>query len=127
MDKKQSAFLVNIWKNVSQEIETLKQPSAWLKMKREIAKNGLSKSVTQTKNKRRNMKEAYKKAKDNNNQTGTSLAYPTFYNNFDEMLGSRDVINPKYVKEVEKGLSSANYDDVEKSLKPGSPILKLVR
>ena len=63
MDKKQSAFLVNIWKNLFQEIETLKQPSAWLKMKHEIAKNGLSKSVTQTKNKLCNMKEAYKKSK----------------------------------------------------------------
>ena len=94
-------------------------------MKHEIAKNGLSKSVTQAKNKLRNMKGAYKKAKDNITQTGASLAYPTVYNKFDEMLGSRDVINPKYVKEVEKGLSSANYGDVEKSLQPGSPILKL--
>lgn len=94
-------------------------------MKHEIAKNGLSKSVTQAKNKLRNMKGAYKKAKDNNTLTGASLAYPAVYNKFDEMLGSRDVINPKYVKEVEKGLSPANYDDVEKSLQPGSPILKL--
>ena len=31
--------------------------------------------------------------------------YPPFYNNFDKMLGSRDVITLKYVKEVGTGLS----------------------
>ena len=35
-------------------------------MKQEIDKKGLLKSVTQIKGKLRNMKDAYKKAKDNN-------------------------------------------------------------
>ena len=56
------------------------------------------------------MKDAYKKAKNNNTRTGTSPTHPTFYNHFDEMSGSRDVINPKYVKKVEKGFSPANID-----------------
>ena len=46
-----------------QEIETFKEPSAWLKMKTEIDKKRLSKSVTQIKNKLRNMKDAYKRQK----------------------------------------------------------------
>ena len=52
-----------MWKDLFQEIETFKQLSAWLKMKQEINKKGLSKSVTQIKNKLRNMKDAYKKQK----------------------------------------------------------------
>ena len=121
--KEQSAILVNMWKDLFREIETFKQPSAWLKMKQEIDKKGLSKSVTQIKSKLRNM--AYKKAKDNNSQTGTSPIYPPFYNDFEEMLGSRDVTNLKYVKEVRTGLSSDKTDDAGKILQPDSPILDL--
>ena len=123
--KERSAILVKTWKDLFQEIVTLKQPSAWLKMKQEIDKKGLSKSVTQIKSKLRNMKDAYRKAKDNNSQTGTAPIYPPFYNNFQEMLASRDVINLKYVKEVGTGLSPAKTNDAEKSLQPGSPILDL--
>ena len=94
-------------------------------MKQEIDKKGLSKSVTQIKSKLRNMKDAYKKAKDNSSQTGTSSIYPPFYNEFEEMLGFRDVINLRYVKEVGTGLSPDKTDEARKSLKPGSPILDL--
>ena len=71
------------------------------------------------------MKDTYKKAKDNNSQTGTSPIYPPFYNDFEEMWGSRDVINLKYVKEVGTGLSPDKTDDEGKSLQPDSPILNL--
>ena len=123
--KEQSAILVNMWKDLFQEIETFKQPSAWLKMKTEIDRKGLSKSVTQIKSKLRNMKDAYKKEKDNNSKTGTSSMYPPFYNDFGEMLASRDVINLKYVKEDWTGFSPAKTDDAEKSFQPGSLILDL--
>ena len=71
------------------------------------------------------MKDPYKKAEDNNSQTGTSPIYPPFYIDFDEMLRSGNVINHKYVKKIETGFSPAKTDDVEKSLQPGSPILDL--
>ena len=114
-----------MWKDLYPQIETFKQPSAWLKVKQEIDKKGLSKSNTQIKSKLRNMKDAYKKAKDNNSQTGTSPIYPPFYNDFEEMLGSTDMIKLKYVKEVGTGLSPDKTDEAGKSLKPGSPILDL--
>ena len=104
-----------MWKDLFQEIETFKQSSTWPKMKTEIDKKGLSKLVTQIKSKLCNMKEAQKNAKDNNSKTGTSLTYPPFYNDFEEMLASRDVINLKYVKEIRTSLSPANTDDVEKN------------
>ena len=94
-------------------------------MKTEIDKKGLSESFSQIKRKLRNTKDAYKKAKDNNSKTGTSPIYSPFYNDFEEMLASRDVINLKHVKEVRTGLSPAKTDDAEKSLQAGSPILDL--
>ena len=51
--------------------------------------------------------------------------HPPFYNNFEEMLGSSDLINLKCVKEVGAGIFPAKTDDTEKSLQPGSPILDL--
>ena len=53
-----------MWKDLFQEIETVKQPSAWLKMKQEIDKKELSRLVTQIKNKIR--KDVCEKAKGNN-------------------------------------------------------------
>ena len=41
------------------------------------------------------------------------------------MLGSRDVINLKYVNELGISLSPAKTDDAEKGLQPDSPILDL--
>ena len=41
------------------------------------------------------------------------------------MLGSRDVINLKYVNEVGISLSQAKTDDAGKGLQPDSPILDL--
>ena len=46
-----------MWKDLFQETETFKQQSSWLKMKQEIDKKGLSRFVTQIKNKLRNMKD----------------------------------------------------------------------
>ena len=55
--KEQNTILVNMWKDLFQETETFKQQSSWLKMKQEIDKKGLSRFVTQIKNKLRNMKD----------------------------------------------------------------------
>ena len=51
--------------------------------------------------------------------------YPPFYNDLEEMLGSRDVKNLKHVKEVMACISPAKTDDSEKSLRPGFPTLDL--
>ena len=51
-----------MWKDLFQETAN----SAWLKIKKEIDKKGLPKSVNQIKNKLCNMEDVYKKAKDNN-------------------------------------------------------------
>ena len=88
--KHQAAVVVNSWKYLYNEIETFKQPSACLKVKELVDKHGQDKSVTQIKNKLRNLKDFYKQSKENNNnskkKTGTTPRYSAFYHDFDEVL-----------------------------------------
>lgn len=98
--KQQTAALVNGWKEHFTDLETFKQGSAWIKIKILVDKFGPEKSVKQIKAKLRGLKDAYKNAKDNNSKTGAAPQYPAFYNDFDEILGHRDIISFKYVKDV---------------------------
>ena len=61
---------------------------------------GLEKTVKQIKAKLARLKDAYKQAKDNNSKSGASPQYCQYYNDFDEVLGERDTISFKNVKEV---------------------------
>ena len=69
-----------------------------------VDKHGQDKSVTQIKNKLRNLKDSYKQSKENNNnnkkKTGASPRYSAFYHDFDEVLWTRDVVNLQYMTQV---------------------------
>ena len=56
--------------------------------------------MKQCKDKIKNLKERYKEAKDKNKKSGESLHTCAFFNLFDEILGTRDVIEMPLVKEV---------------------------
>ena len=66
----------------------------------EVNKHRPEKTVTQCKNKIRNVKAAYKAAKENNKKKEASLEFCQYFNNFDEVLGTRDVINLPHIAEV---------------------------
>ena len=95
--KLEVAVLVNSWKHLYKEIETFKQPSAWLKLKELVDKQGQPKFLIQIKSKWRNLKDSYKQSKDNNKKTVALPRYRFFYHDFDEVLGTRDVVNLQYV------------------------------
>ena len=48
-----------------------------------------------------NLKDAYKAARDNNKKTGASPTYSPYFEDFDEVLGTRDVINTPFAVELE--------------------------
>lgn len=98
--KEQTATLINLWKQMFKEIETFKQPSVWFIIKQRVDKVGPPKSILQIKTKLRNMKKAYKEAKDHNSRTGNSPQYSLHYHDIDEMIGTRDVVNLQYTKQV---------------------------
>ena len=58
--------LVYWWKEYYNELETAKQHSLWAKIKVEIYKLRGPMSMKQVKDKLRNLKDAYKQARDNN-------------------------------------------------------------
>ena len=52
------------------------------------------------KTKIRNLKNAYKTSRSNNKKTGASPTYSPYFEDFGEVLGTRDVINTPFAQEV---------------------------
>ena len=94
-------------------LETPKCATVWQKVKAEVNKHGPEKTVTQCKNKIRNLKAAYKAAKENNKKNGASAEFCQYVNDFDEVLGTRDVINLPHIAEV--GVEREEVDFEEES------------
>ena len=68
----------------------------------------VQKITKQLKDKIRNLKDAYKAVRDNSKKTGASLTYSLYFEDFDEVLGTRDVINTPFAREV----GVLNEDDI---------------
>ena len=107
----QTKALVYWWKEYYNELETAKQHRLWAKIKVEIDKLDNPKSLKQIKDKLRNLKDAYKQARDNNKQTGKSPIFCPFYEDFDEIFVARDTVNLSYAKEVGVVASSHHVND----------------
>ena len=103
----QPGALINAWKENFYEIEIYRQPSAWLKVKAAVDNHGPEKSVKQIKAKLGRLKDAYKQVKDNNSRTGAAPQSRPYYNDFNWLLGERDIVSFKQVKEV-VGSKNAN-------------------
>ena len=91
--------LVHAWKDNYKELESVHNSVAWAKILSAVLTVG-EKSLKQCKDKIKNLKERYKEAKDKNKKSGESLHTCAFFNLFDEILGTRDVIEMPLVKEV---------------------------
>ena len=102
----QTKALVYWWKEYYNELETAKQHSLWAKIKVEIDKLGNPKSLKQIKDKLRNLKNAYKQARDNNKQTGKPPIFCPFYEDSDDIFDARDTVSLPYTKEVDVVASS---------------------
>ena len=97
---KQTDALVKLWNENIFLLETPKSVTVWQKVKPEVNKHCREKSVTQCKNKTRNLKAAYKAAKENNKKCGASPEFCQYFSDFDEVLGTTDVINLPHIAEV---------------------------
>lgn len=89
-----------MWSENLNEIESAKCYNAWLKIKTEVDKFDNPKTIKQCKLKIRNLKDSFKKAKEENKKTGNEANFPEFYEIFDEILGERDGIKLTAAKEV---------------------------
>ena len=77
----------------------LRMPSAWLKVKA-VDNYGPEKSVKQIRAKLGRLNDTYKQVKDNNSRTWDVLQSCPYYNDFNKLLGERDIVSFKKVKEV---------------------------
>lgn len=90
--EEQSSVLVHEWKERIDEVESSRATEAWRHILIAVNKAGSPKTVKQCKDKIRNLKQAYKEAKGNNNLTGRSPKTSQYYDSFDEVLGTRAVV-----------------------------------
>ena len=79
----------------------------------------VQKKTKQLKDKIWNLKDAYKAARDNIKKTGASPTYSPYFEDFDEVLGTRDVINTPFAREV----GVLNQDDISDDGGKGNLIL----
>lgn len=98
--KAQTHRLVALWKENFHELESGKSRQVYIKMKTEIDGLGTAKTSKQIREKLRNLKDNYKRAKENNNKSGASPEFPAFYHDFDEMLSDRDVMKIPELKQI---------------------------
>lgn len=96
----QTAVLVQAWTDNIDDLESALHNMAQAKIKNLVAKAGAYKTVKQCRDKIRNLKNDYSKAKDNNKRTGASPQFPTFYQDFDRVLGQRDISNTPNAMQV---------------------------
>ena len=100
-DEKQAGVLVKLWKEKLKEIESSRSNEAWKFIITKVNEAGpAQKTAKQCKDKIRNLKDAYRKAKANNKTSGASPEFTPFFDDFDEMLATRDVIELPLVTEV---------------------------
>ena len=79
----------------------------------------VQKKTKQLKDKIWNLKDAYKAARDNIKKTGASPTYSPYFEDFDEVLGTRDVINTLFARQV----GVLNQDDISDDGGKGNLIL----
>ena len=89
----QTGVLVNMWKDHYKELESIKQHSIWILIKIKIDAAGKSKILKQIKTKIRNLKDAYKTCKDNSKKTGRSPTFYPYFQDFEEILRTWDIVN----------------------------------
>lgn len=111
--KQQTSALIETWKENFEEIQSFKAPHAWTKIKNKIDEHGTVKTVDQIKNKLKTLKDAYKKAKDNNRTTGNNPMTCKFYDEIDEIFSMRHAVQLPEVKEIGAEINAAKTGETQ--------------
>ena len=89
-----------------------------MRIKKKIDKLGNPETLKQIKTKLRNMKDVYKISKDNNKKTGRSPSFYAHFDEFDEIIGTRDFVIPLFATQV--GLNEHKKDNADNEIAAGS-------
>ena len=115
----QTNMLVQKCQQFLGELESGLRNPVWVKVKLHVDSVGPEKTIQQCKDKFRNMKDAYKTAKDHNKKTGVAPIFPEHYHSFEEMFGHRDVVTLSNIKETGRKVTEAsgNCSILQRTLK----------
>ncbi|XP_028404838.1 uncharacterized protein LOC114527411 [Dendronephthya gigantea] len=91
--EEQTTVLVHEWRERIEDLERSRATETWRLIAEAVNKAGTQKTTKQCKNKIRNLKQSYKEAKANNNQTGSSPKTSPFFDTFDDVLRTRAVVS----------------------------------
>ena len=81
------------------ELEFSRCNQIWPEIVGAVSSHGPEKTLKQCKVKIRNMKDAYKKCKDENKKSGNKSNKCPFYDEFNKLLLDRDVVNlPEFIE-----------------------------
>ena len=98
--KEQTDAMVNAWRESFVELESHKNPAAWRRIQEAVNKKGEEKTLEQVKKKLSNLKDRYKEAKEKNKRSGAARNMPKYYDVFDDVLGTRSVVQLGEVRET---------------------------
>ena len=104
--------LVFSWRDCFVELESHKNPAAWRRIIAVIKTKGSGKTTEQAKKKLRNLKDRYKDAKDKNKNSGAARNLPKYYKIFDEVLGTRSLVQLSEVRESGQGIENEQPGDI---------------
>lgn len=88
----QNQILVSMYVDNYEALESSNCNKVWPKILESVCNHGPKKTLKQVKVKIRNMKDTYKKCKDENKKSGNNLHKCQFYDEFDRILSQRDVV-----------------------------------
>ncbi len=93
------------------DLESHKNPEAWRRILNAVNQKGNGKkTLEQAKKKLRNLKDRYKDAKDKNKKSGSARNLPKYYDIFDEVLGTRSVVQLEEVRGSGQGSGIAEAE-----------------
>ena len=97
---RQAEVLVSLWVENFEVLESSRCNQVWPKLVNKVCSLGPAKTLKQCKVKIRNLKDAYKKCKDENKQSGNERRSCAFYEELDRVLSVRNVVKLPQVCEV---------------------------
>ena len=97
---RQAEVLVSLWVENFKALEYSRCNQVWPKLVNKVYSLGPTKTFKQCKVKMRNLKDTYKKCKNENKQSGNERRSCAFYEEFDRVLSFRNVVKLPKVCEV---------------------------
>ena len=115
LTEEHSSVLVLEGKERTEEMESSRATETWRHILNAVNKVGSPKTIEQCKDKIRNLKQAYKETRGNNNLTWRSPKSTPYYDSFDEVLGTRAVVTMPGVIQSDQVKSEASSDSANTS------------